>query len=211
MLRSLVTILVFLVLSGCMPGPTAKVDPLNTGPRFTDNERINASTFGGSSAIYKTYYGDLAGGLGYSYSSKDYFQIVVVKKRYNSHLDYAGFLNDYFQKSCTRNVMTDKRECQIDIRGILKVYAVGNRPQKVCVQEHDYPGAVAYVRLNGSKPISFGESGCSRSKSIIKRALRADKITAQYGKWPSCTRCTKEETVRGYEEFKKLNDYLENL
>ena len=215
-LKLTVCVLALVALSGCLgsEGGDGAIMPVANG--FSVNERVYRSEWHDGTPLSSLFYGDLKNNLSYGYYEDGSFAVLETPKQSSNNLkrfewaDYApiGNSGNYFQKSCLKDVMTDKRVCQIYVGSKIRISTNGNKPYQLCIRGHDYPEITALLRIDGASPISLGESGCSRNRSIINAALDAKVIAVQYGSWPNCTKCKSEETIRGNEEFKRLNDFL---
>lgn len=105
--------------------------------------------------------------------------------------------------SCKRDAMTDQRKCSImhypfGAGDPFIIYLSGaDRVGGVCVQDHDFPGRTAMIRIDDRPPISAGEDGCVTLSGLSTALRNGSRWTSRRYSWPYDYPVDTEVSLRG--------------
>ena len=98
-----------------------------------------------------------------------------------SHIASAG---DWVVQ-CSINAMSDLKECELSNHHDITMYGPSlNELNTLCLDKHDFPGEIAYIRFAQEKPVNLGTDGCIKSKTVVKKFLSVPDIAVSYVPWP---------------------------
>lgn len=97
-----------------------------------------------------------------------------------------SYLDDHWSIDCTKDAMTDRRECSISSKfgGPFIYYGSSAQPQTICILEHDFPGRTGMIRVDSNAPITTDTDGCVRASSILTQMLGGTKAITRRVHWP---------------------------
>lgn len=87
--------------------------------------------------------------------------------------------------SCKVDPINDDKNCgTYDVfERVLVGFDTTDRPTKICLPGHDYPGRTAFLRVDGNKAIETGEDGCVGGGYIAKM-LKGKVLVSRIVVWP---------------------------
>lgn len=111
-----------------------------------------------------------------------------------SGLEGGGSLNalntysDHWRISCSKDIITDKKECTVGKKELWISVGIGRPPIVIVGGEH-FPNSVSIVRLDDKAPISNrpGDNGLfprSTSPALVNKIKNAKTISTRYMRWP---------------------------
>jgi hypothetical protein len=94
-------------------------------------------------------------------------------------------LSDSWSFDCTRDAMTDLRNCKIysDRKEIAVLYSASADPAHVCIRGHNFPGRTGAIRIDGGKPIITSKEG-GVPGDVARRLAQAKQVAVRYVEWP---------------------------
>lgn len=105
---------------------------------------------------------------------------------------------DRWSFDCTRDAMTDKRNCYVTNHNAAVFIGYGSsaNPQVVCVLGHDFPGRTAMIRVDARPAHKTNEEGCVFG-DIIAEIANGSVVRTRAVKWPYDTNVDKSGTLVG--------------
>lgn len=117
---------------------------------------------------------------------------------YRYYADSSGSLRSDFSSSpdvewslaCRNDAMTDQRSCTMSNPkvGLFLRFTNPRATPSLCVTDHDYPGVVAMIRVDGQSPVSLGTSGCTIDPSLLAQLENGTDIVVRSQEWPNAQR-----------------------
>lgn len=97
--------------------------------------------------------------------------------------------SDHWRISCSKDIMTDKKECTVGKKELWISVGVG-RPPVIIVGEGHFPNSASTMRLDSNPPISSGARGngvfpSSGNSALLNKIKLANTISTRYMKWPN--------------------------
>jgi hypothetical protein len=158
---------------------TAAIPPLSQeGEPRTDGwqpgERLVKRRDRGAYAAIDAYrHGTAPGGSFYRFQANGFGTLRIA----------ADLLSPTWTFDCTRDAMTDRRDCRLHAPETLAFFFSGREPQWVCIVGHTYPGKTGAIRIDGAKPIETNERGCVDG-AVAKQLAGAKEVVVRYVTWP---------------------------
>lgn len=84
---------------------------------------------------------------------------------------------------CTKDAITDRRDCRLFAPERLVFIFNGREPLWVCIGGHTYPRKKGAIRIDGGKPVETDERGCVGG-AVAARLARSKEVVVRYVTWP---------------------------
>jgi hypothetical protein len=122
-----------------------------------------------------------------------------------------GSLSDALNEwsiDCTRDKMSDNRNCRIVGSQLFVFYGDNSTPQQVCALRHDFPGRTAAIRIDQSVPIATARNGCIPAARVFSRLLNAQRVTVRAYHFPYDYPADAEESLSGFKDAHELVTHI---
>jgi hypothetical protein len=102
---------------------------------------------------------------------------------------FEGIDDKEWSIRCETDKITDKRRCFLTNyeAGIFVRYTGQGKPRSACVYQHDFPGRVGALRVDGNKPITTNVEGCisgSNLNRFLAQMRTGSTTVARSVRWP---------------------------
>jgi hypothetical protein len=109
---------------------------------------------------------------------------------------------------CTRDKMSDKRNCRITGSQLFIAYGDSSAPQHVCALRHDFPGRTGAIRIDQIAPIATPRNGCIPATGVFSRLLKGQRVTVRAYHFPYDYPADAEESLSGLKDAHELVGYI---
>ena len=119
----------------------------------------------------------------------------------------ADLLSPTWTFDCTKDAMTDRRDCWLFAPERLIFFYSGPTLLWVCIHGHTYPGKTGALRIDDSKPIETNKRGCVPG-TVAKQLARAKEVVVRYVRWPDEAPQDAHPSLRGLADGMALAAYV---
>ncbi|GGA64642.1 hypothetical protein [Pelagibacterium lentulum] len=199
-MKFLICAIALVVLAGCSTsGTSSSVGGESISDGWQENEVKSAGMIYGGRPIGVRRSGVTPSGLSYTYHPDG-----------SGSVDTGtGNLMGNWAVDCTRDRMTDRRECHIRSleAKLLVEFGQSNTPQRVCIIGHNFPGRTGAIRVDSNSLVNTGTSGCVAG-SFAQQMVAANRVTVRYVEWPYDYPRDHSALLRGYPEAAELLRFI---